>query len=110
VILVAPVKALKRLSGVQLVPVGNGRALVSLRGPQSIPQLELDLRDALDHADVRGAERRTLEAFARILRGARLSRTVRLEERTIIVLESQRQRGATRTPDAAAVRRPRLQR
>src|SRR5690349_13007087 len=30
VIIVAPVNALKRIDGVQLVPIGNGRALISL--------------------------------------------------------------------------------
>jgi hypothetical protein len=94
VILVTPVKTLKRLAGVQLVPVGNGRALISLESPHAIPQLELDLRDALDRPDVGSLERQTLEALAEILREARLSRRVRLEERTIIVLESKRQRGS----------------
>src|SRR2546421_200691 len=41
VIVVNPAKALKRLRGVQLVPVGNGRALIALEHPHSIPQLEL---------------------------------------------------------------------
>src|SRR6185436_16436456 len=45
VIIVNPAKALKRLAGVQLVPVGDGRALISLDRPHSIPQLELSVRD-----------------------------------------------------------------
>jgi len=94
VILVTPVKTLKRLAGVQLVPVGNGRALISLESPHAIPQLELDLREALDRPDVGSPERQTLEALAEILREARLSRRVHLEQRTIIVLESKRQRGS----------------
>jgi hypothetical protein len=48
VILVPPVHALRRLHGVQLVPVGNGRALIALDHPHGVPELELDLRDALD--------------------------------------------------------------
>jgi hypothetical protein len=88
VIVVTPVKALKRLTGVQLVPVGNGRALISLERPHSIPQLELDIRDAIDRDGIGGSEKATLEAIADILRGARLSRRVSLEARTIIVLES----------------------
>src|SRR3954469_5331852 len=40
VIIVNPAKALKRLPGVQLVPAGNGRALISLEHPHSIPTLE----------------------------------------------------------------------
>ena len=92
VIIVNPAKALKRLAGVQLVPVGNGRALISLAHPHSIPQLELSVRDELDRGQVNDRERRTLEAIAAILQQARRSRGVTLEERTIIVLETKRQR------------------
>jgi hypothetical protein len=92
VIVVAPVKALKRLSGVQLVPIGGGRCLIALEPPYSVQQLELDLRDALLKDHVSGAERTALESVADILRGARASRGVRPEARTIIVLESRRKR------------------
>ena len=92
VIIVNPAKVLKRLAGVQLVPVGNGRALISLSHPHSIPQLELSVRDELDRDQVNDRERRTLEAIAAILQRARRSRGVTLEERTIIVLETKRQR------------------
>jgi hypothetical protein len=92
VIVVTPVKALKRLPGVQLVPVGNGRALISLERGRAIPQLELSVRDALDRDGINGPERQTLEAIADILRSARQSRGITLDERTIIVLESKRRR------------------
>lgn len=92
VIIVTPVKALKRIAGVQLIPVGNGRALISLDHPHSIPQFELGLGDALEGSGVKGRDRRTLEAIADILRRARRSRGVILDERTIIVLETKRQR------------------
>lgn len=92
VIIVNPANVLKRLRGVQLVPLGNGRALISLDRPNSVPQLELDLRDALDRHDVSAPERQTLEAIADILRQTRQSRSISLEERTIIVLESKRRR------------------
>lgn len=92
VIVVTPVKALKRIPGVQLVPIGNGRCLISLEPLRSISQLELDIRDVLARSDASEAERKALEAIADILRGARVSRSTTLEERTIIVLESKRQR------------------
>ena len=92
VIIVNPAKALKRLPGVRLVPVGNGRALISLDRPNSISQLELHVRDAIDAHGANGVERQTLEAIADILRRTRGSRTVSLKERSIIVLESKRQR------------------
>jgi hypothetical protein len=90
VIVVIPVRALKQLPGVQLVPIGQNRALISLDRPYSVARLELDVRDVLVREGVKGVERQTLEAIADILRRARLSKTVRLEERTIIVLESKR--------------------
>src|SRR5262245_59048676 len=92
VIIVNPARALKRLPGVQLVPAGNGRALISLEHPNSIPRLELDVRDAMEQKDIKEWERRTLEAIAEILGRARRSRGITLTERTIIVLESKRQR------------------
>ena len=92
VIVVDPARVLKRLPGVRLVPVGNGRALISLEHPNSVPQLELDVRDAIDASGVDNGERQTLEAIADILRQTRRSRRVTLKERSIIVLESKRQR------------------
>ena len=96
VIIVTPVKELKRLPGVQLVPVGDGRALIALEPPYSVPELELDLRDLLERGDVTRLERKTLEAIAAILRQSRQSTTVSLEERTIIVLEPKRHRRRAR--------------
>jgi hypothetical protein len=90
VIVVIPVRALKQLPGVQLVPIGQNRALISLDRPYSVSRLELDVRDILMGEGVKGVERQTLEAIADILRRARLAKTVRIEERTIIVLETKR--------------------
>ncbi|HMF98333.1 MAG TPA: hypothetical protein VKE96_28730 [Vicinamibacterales bacterium] len=96
VIVVTPMKELRRLPGVQLVPIGNGRALISLAPGYSVPQLELDLRDATERSDTAASERRTLTALAEILGQSRRSRRVTLEERTIIVLESKRTRRKSR--------------
>jgi hypothetical protein len=90
VIVVDQATVLKQLPGVQLVPTGNGRALISLDHPNSIPRLELHVRDAMD-SDISTKERQTLEALAGILRHARSSPGVTLQERSIIVLESRRQ-------------------
>ena len=87
VILVRPVPALRRLRGVQLVPVGGGKALIALDHPHAVPQLELDLRDALDWAGLKPLDRTVLERVAEMLRDARQSNTLRIAERSIIVLE-----------------------
>ena len=92
VIIVTPVQALKRLTGVQLVPIGNGRALISLERTYSTARFELELGDALAGGNFSRLERQTFEAIAEILRRSRQSRKVTLDERTIIVLETKRQR------------------
>jgi hypothetical protein len=101
VIVVTPVKDLRRLPGVQLVPVGDGRALISLAPHYSVSQLELDLRDAIERSGAPASELQTLTALAEILRESRHSRRVTLEERTIIVLESKRARRKVRAATAA---------
>jgi hypothetical protein len=90
VILVKPARVLKRLPGVELVPVGSGRALISLDRPLLIPNLELAVRDSIEGTDITTLERQALKAIAEILRQARSSRTMSVKERTIIVLESKR--------------------
>jgi hypothetical protein len=92
VIVVRPVNALKRIAGVLLVPIGNGRALISLERARSIPEFELGVGDALVRDDVTQLERRTLEGIAEILKQTRRSRSVTVKQRTIIVLETKRQR------------------
>ena len=94
VIIVPEARALRRLPGVQLVPIGNGRCLIALEPPSSIPGLELGIRDLLTQKRLAEPERRTLDAVAAILRTARVSRNITPEERTIIVLETRRRRSA----------------
>jgi hypothetical protein len=86
VIAVTPAKALRRLKGVQLIPIGNGRALIALDPTHSVPALELQLRDALESGEAKGHERDILEGIADILRRTRSARGLRLETRSIIVL------------------------
>jgi len=92
VIVVMPLKSLKRLPGVELVPIGNGRALISLEHPLSIAEFELQLHDAIDQVPAVSHEREPIEVLSKLLREARRSQTVVLKERTIIVLQAKRQR------------------
>jgi hypothetical protein len=94
VIVVMPFKALKRIPDVKLVPIGSGRALISLDRKRSVADFELEVRDALDRVGVASTDRRPLEMLAQILRDARRSEDVTVRERTIIVLESKRRRRA----------------
>jgi hypothetical protein len=94
VIVVSPGRVLRRLRGVQLVPAGQGRALIALEHSSSIAHFELELRDAVDRRDITAAERETLAAVIDILRRARQSRDIAVEERSIIVLASKRRRAS----------------
>ena len=93
IIVVSPVRALRRLKGVQLVPIGDGRALISLDASQSVSGLELQLRDAIENPKTTKQEREVLELTARILRRARYARGSTLDTRTIIVLAAKRAPG-----------------
>ena len=95
VITIRPTPALERRVGVDLVPLPNGRALISFDQPQTIPDLELMLNDALEERTLLPDERQVFESIRSILREARRSNEVRLLRRNIIVLEYVAQRVAT---------------
>ena len=89
-ILVAPVGTLERVPGVELIPLTDGRALISLDEPHTLHRLELDVRDALDDEALPEEERATLTGLADVLRNARRGDSLSLRTRTIIVLEPAR--------------------
>jgi hypothetical protein len=88
VITIRPTKSLEKRTGVNLVPLPDGRALISFHQPKSIADLELLLYDALEDRSLSADDRRIFEGIGRILRDARRSSNVSLVHRTIIVLES----------------------
>jgi hypothetical protein len=88
VIVVRPARALKRIEGVSIVPLPDGRALVSLDESLSVHEFELRLRDAI--AD--GRSDPVLKSIAEILRTARQTRGLTVLQRSIIVLQSARNR------------------
>lgn len=100
VIVVTPLKAIRRLAGVALVPLPDGRALISLDQQVGVAEFEVMVGDALDADGIAPPERAVLESLRDILREARRSRRVRLRERSIIVLES-RSPGTTKRRAAA---------
>jgi hypothetical protein len=90
VITVRPTPTLERRTGVSLVPLPDGRALMSFDDPTTIEELELLLYDALDDAHLTAEDRRLFQEIGSILKEARRSREVSLLRRNIIVLESPR--------------------
>jgi hypothetical protein len=87
VITIRPTPSLERRVGIDLVPLPNGRALISFDQPKTIPDLELTLNDALEDRTLAAEERQVFESIRAILREARRSADVRLLRRSIIVLE-----------------------
>jgi hypothetical protein len=93
VIVVRPVAALKRLAGIELIPLGDRDiALIALTEPLTIAQFELRVQDALETQHLTGDDRRALLGLTEILKEARRSGHTALAERTIIVLEDERPR------------------
>lgn len=88
VITIRPTKSLEKRTGVNLVPLSDGRALISFHQPKSIAELELLIYDALEDRSLSAEDRRVFEGIGTILRDARRSSDVSLLHRSIIVLES----------------------
>lgn len=88
VITVQPSPSLAARTGVELVPLPDGRALISLDQPRSIADLELHLTDALDDPGLPEQDRHVFEGVLGILRDARRSEDVRLLQRSIILIEA----------------------
>lgn len=88
VILVRQSRALERHAGVTLVPLPDGRALISFDERTTIPELELHLQDLLDEPALPAEDHSMVAQISRILRDARRSAGVNVCRRNIIVLET----------------------
>jgi hypothetical protein len=88
VIVVAPSRELRDRTGVDLLPLSDGRALMAFDDHLSVSQLELRLRDALADSTLLEPDRETFEALAQILRDTRQNGGASVQERSIIVLET----------------------
>lgn len=95
VIVVNPSRALRAIRGVELVPLPNGRALISLERSMTPEAFELRLRDALD-VDLPGPDHAGIRDVIQVLSDARRAGDARLQTRTILVLESTRTRPGQR--------------
>jgi hypothetical protein len=87
VIVVPPSRSLKERTGVELVPLSDGRALLSFDDRMSIADFELRLGDAIADPDVPSDEKGMFQELAEILRSARRADGVALKPRSIIVLQ-----------------------
>jgi hypothetical protein len=92
VIVVNPSRTLERRTGVELLHLPDGRALISFDQTRTIPALELLIKDSLEDADLPRSDREIFGAIDDILRTARRSDSVAMVQRNVIVLQ-------TRTPN-----------
>jgi hypothetical protein len=104
VIVVNPSRTLERRTGVGLVPLPDGRALISFDEPTTAAGLELLIADALEDRQLPGADRAIFEGIADILKTARRSSDVLLRQPNIIVLEGRRRRATPASPVRATPR------
>jgi len=105
VIVITPSRTLARRMGVELVPLPDGRALISFDRSVTPASLELRLNDALDDQHLPAGDREIFRAIADILRDARRSADVVLKQSNIIMLEARRR--TTPKPAAPEPRRSR---
>jgi hypothetical protein len=103
VITIRPTPSLEPRTGVNLVPLPDGRALIAFDTPMSVADLELMLADALEDKSLTADDRRVYEGLSLILKDARRSKDVSLLRQHIIVLESAHGKGS----DAKPIRRER---
>jgi hypothetical protein len=106
VIVVNPTVTLKQRTGVDLIPLSDGRALISFDEAKTIAELELLLDDALEGPTLSKPDRAIFEGIAEILRSARRSKDVALFARSIIVLEAARSSRLESGPFRVAAGRP----
>jgi hypothetical protein len=86
VILVTPTPALKEWTGTELVPLADGRALLSFDNETSVSQFELRLLDAVADPALPDEDRETFIAVAEILGNSRRSGRGEVRQRNIIIL------------------------
>lgn len=103
-ILLPPSRALKEHTGVELVPLADGRAMLSFPDTISLADFELQLRDAIAHAVLPPADKAVFEELSAILRAARRGDGVALSERRILLLRWTQAAAGDGTNGPAAVR------
>ena len=87
VIVVNSTRTLEQRTGVLLVPLSDGRALISFDEPLSVAQLELRIQDAVEDSRLSRADTEVFKSVGRLLRDARHTPDVAVQQRQIIVLE-----------------------
>ncbi len=87
VIVVNPTRTLEQRTGVMLVPLSDGRALIAFDESMTAARLELKIQDELDRHGLPDEDVCVFESIRDLLRDARRSSFIALRQRNIIVLE-----------------------
>lgn len=90
VIVVDRSRTLERRADVDLIPLPDGRALISFDRARTMADLELTISDALGDPQMPSRDREVFAGVAAILKDARHSADVVLRQRSIIVIEARR--------------------
>jgi hypothetical protein len=90
VIVVHPSRTLERRTGVELLHLPDGRALIAFDHTRTVAALELLIEDALEDRALPPDDREIFEAVADILKTARRSDRVAILQRNVIVLETRK--------------------
>lgn len=101
VIVVNPTRTIEQRTGVFLIPLSDGRALIAFDEHMTAARLELKVQDELEGHDLPDEDARIFESVRDLLREARRSKKVVVQQRSIIVLEFAGSRA--RSKRAAAV-------
>src|SRR5215471_682888 len=90
VIVVHPSRTLEQRTGVELLHLPDGRALISFDQTRTIPALELLIKDALEDPALPPADRGIFDAIATNRKSTRRSDRVAVLQRNVIVLGSRK--------------------
>jgi hypothetical protein len=104
VIVVPCSRQLGARTGVELVPMSDGRALIAFDEDLSVPQVELRVADAVSDPELSANDRTLFESLGTILRESRRSPALELQRRSIIVVKHAKRAGRT-TRGSSAGRR-----
>jgi len=87
VIIVNRTRALERRTGVMLVPLTDGRALIAFDKSMTPARLELKIQDALEGPTLPADDARVFRQISNLLKEARRSKSVVITQPNIIVLD-----------------------
>jgi hypothetical protein len=79
--------ALRRLPGINIIPLDSSHAFLALDSGRGLADLELTVRDRLNGSDVAARERKALTALRDQLSAWRRDRGLKFHSRSIIVVE-----------------------